>query len=476
MALKIYNTQTHQKEEFHPQVQGKVGMYVCGVTTYDRCHLGHARAAVAFDLIVRHLRSRFNVTFVRNITDIDDKIINRARELNEPWDHLTKRFTDLMHADFKQLNILPPDIEPKATDHIPQMLQIIENLIQKGLAYASEGDVFYSVRSFNGYGKLSGKNLEDLMAGARVGIDEKKQDPLDFALWKAAKPGEPAWDSPWGKGRPGWHIECSAMAMKYLGEHLDIHGGGRDLIFPHHENEIAQSEGTFHTHDKPFVRYWLHNGFVTINKEKMSKSLGNFFSIAEILEKFEAETVRLFLLSSHYRGPIDFSDEHLREAHARCDRVYQFKQRLAALSGGEKPGIEMLEVVHRLPEQVVDALDDDFNTPDALAAIFEMIRKVNIYLDAHPQTEHQFGDEVLRKLQLSTETLAVFQKPPEVWFRGKAAQGIDAAMVEAKIQARNQARKDKHWAQADALRKELDSLGIVLEDTAQGTTWKVVKK
>lgn len=465
--LKVFNTQTRQKEELRPLTPDHVKIYVCGVTTYDVCHLGHARAAVAFDVAVRHLRRRFKkVTFVRNITDIDDKIINRAAERGVAWDEHARHYTDLMHRDFAALGILPPDIEPKATDHVPEMIALIEALIQKGLAYASEGDVFFSVRKLPGYGKLSGKSLDDLQAGARVAIDEKKQDALDFALWKRAKPGEPTWESPWGAGRPGWHIECSAMAQKYLGQTLDLHGGGRDLIFPHHENEIAQSEGAS---GKPFVNCWLHNGFVTIDKQKMSKSAHNFFSIEDILKLHHPEAVRLFLLSSHYRGPIDYADEHLKEAHGRLERIYQFKARLLGLTGAvEMAALEADAAV--LIDKVNEALDDDFNTPMAVAAVFEFVRKTNIFLDQNPDGNRAFGERAVKAVNDIGAVLGVFQLAPQAWLQ--RSSGVDAAKIEALIAERNAARKAKNFKRGDEIRDELLAQNIVLEDTAKGTVWK----
>ncbi|MEA3278934.1 MAG: cysteine--tRNA ligase, partial [Pseudomonadota bacterium] len=365
--LQIYNSLTRQKEEFVPLEPGKVRMYVCGMTVYDYCHLGHARVMVVFDVVSRYLRERgFDVTYVRNITDIDDKIINRANEKGEAFSDLTERFIQAMHEDSDVLGILPPSEEPRATTHMAEIISMVRALIDKGYAYvADNGDVYYSVAKFTGYGRLSGKDPEELRAGARVEIGEAKRDPLDFALWKAAKPGEPAWDSPWGQGRPGWHIECSAMSTSCLGNHFDIHGGGADLQFPHHENEIAQSEGAT---GEPFVNLWMHNGFVRVNEEKMSKSLGNFFTVREILRRYRPEEVRYFILTSQYRSPLNYDDEHLQNARGALTRLYTA---LRGLPAAEPMGAE------RFRERFHAAMDDDFNTPEALAVLFDLVREIN---------------------------------------------------------------------------------------------------
>ena len=396
--IKLYNTLTGRKEEFVPVTPGTVHMYACGVTVYDLSHLGHARGAVAFDVIQRYFRRRgYRVTYVRNFTDVDDKIINRAKEEGISAAEVAHKYIDAYQEDMKRLGVGRPDVEPKATEHIKEMIEVIRRLVDKGHAYTVDGDVYYRVKSFPDYGKLSKRNLDDMVAGARVEVDERKEYALDFALWKASKPGEPAWDSPWGPGRPGWHIECTAMGFKHLGETFDIHAGGKDLIFPHHENEIAQSEASS---GKPFVRYWLHNGFVNINEEKMSKSLGNFFTIRDILDKYDAEIVRLFLLSTHYRSPIDFSDANLKDARAGLDRFYTMKEGIRDFLTGKKASAvkpdEVVEAADRplyekilnLPKSFEEAMDDDFNTALAIGLIYDLVREVNKFIaDLHEKNE-----------------------------------------------------------------------------------------
>lgn len=454
--LKIYNTLAREKQIFTPIVAGKVSMYVCGMTVYDYCHLGHARVMVVFDMVSRWLRaSGYDVTYVRNITDIDDKIIKRANENNETIAQLTQRFIDAMDEDSARLGVIRPDIEPKATEFVTGMLTMIAALIDKGFAYsAANGDVFYAVNNFEGYGKLSGKSLEDLRAGERVEVDTFKKDPMDFVLWKAAKPGEPSWDSPWGKGRPGWHIECSAMSSHHLGQHFDIHGGGQDLQFPHHENEIAQSEAA-HSHDgKPcqMVNYWMHNGFVRVDDEKMSKSLGNFFTIRTVLEKYDAEVVRFFILRAHYRSPLNYSDQHLDDAKLALTRLY------TALRGHE---VSNLTVDWQHPQAVhfKDAMNDDFNTPEAMAVLFDLANEVN-------KTRSQKAVDLLRSM---AGILGLLQRSPDEFLQGETSGTMD---VEGLIQARLMAKKNKNFAEADAIRKQLADAGIVLEDTPQGTTWR----
>jgi len=454
--LKIYNTLAREKQTFKPIVAGKVSMYVCGMTVYDFCHLGHARVMVVFDMVSRWLRaSGYDVTYVRNITDIDDKIIKRAHENNETIAQLTQRFIDAMDEDSAKLGVIRPDIEPKATEFVDGMLGMIAALVEKGFAYpATNGDVFYAVNKFEGYGKLSGKSLEDLRAGERVEVDSFKRDPMDFVLWKAAKPGEPSWDSPWGKGRPGWHIECSAMSSHHLGRHFDIHGGGQDLQFPHHENEIAQSEAA-HSHDgKPcqMVNYWMHNGFVRVDDEKMSKSLGNFFTIRTVLEKYDAEVVRFFILRAHYRSPLNYSDQHLDDARSALTRLY------TALRGAEVVDAAV-DWLHPQAARFKAAMDDDFNTPEALAVLFDLANEVNRTKDA----------ESLRLLKGLASVLGLLQRNPDAFLQGKADGALD---VEALIQARLAAKKNKNFTEADAIRKQLAEAGIVLEDTPQGTTWR----
>jgi len=461
MTLKIYNDLHRRKEVFEPLEPGKVRMYVCGMTVYDYCHLGHARVVVVFDVVYRYLRARgYDVTYVRNITDIDDKIIQRANEQGIPFHELTRKFIDAMHEDFEALHVEPPTIEPRATEHIDEILRMIQMLLERGHAYVAEnGDVYYDVRSFPEYGKLSGKSIDDLEAGARVEPGEGKRDPLDFALWKAAKPGEPAWDSPWGKGRPGWHIECSAMSTSALGDTFDIHGGGADLTFPHHENEIAQSEGaTGH----PFVRYWMHNGFVRVKEEKMSKSLGNFFTIREILEHYRPEEVRYFILTSHYRSPLNYDEEHLLNARRALDRLYTALRGLPEAEPGE---------ADQYVEAFNAAMDDDFNTPEALAVLFELVREIN---RVRGEDEHKAA-RMAAELKRLGGILGILQEDPEQWFKGAPAaseQGLSDEEIEALIQQRIEARKAKNWAEADRIRDQLKAQGIVLEDGPQGTTWR----
>ncbi len=461
MTLMIYNDLHRRKEAFEPLEPGRVRMYVCGMTVYDYCHLGHARVVVVFDVVYRYLKARgYDVTYVRNITDIDDKIIQRANEQGIPFHELTQKFIDAMHEDFAALGVQPPTIEPRATEHIDEIIRMIQALIDKGHAYLAEnGDVYYDVRSFPEYGKLSGKSIDDLEAGARVEPGEGKRDPLDFALWKAAKPGEPAWDSPWGKGRPGWHIECSAMSTSALGDTFDIHGGGADLTFPHHENEIAQSEGaTGH----PFVKYWMHNGFVRVKEEKMSKSLGNFFTIREILKQYRPEEVRYFILTSHYRSPLNYDEEHLLNARKALDRLYTALRGLSQAEPGDaEPYVEAFNT----------AMDDDFNTPEALAVLFELVREINRVRSQDEEKAARMGAE-LRRLG---GILGILQEEPEAWLKGApegATTGLGDEEIEALIQKRLEARKSKDWAEADRIRDELKAQGIVLEDTPQGTTWR----
>lgn len=454
--LKIYNTLAREKQVFKPIVAGKVSMYVCGMTVYDFCHLGHARVMVVFDMVSRWLRaSGYDVTYVRNITDIDDKIIKRANENNETIAQLTQRFIDAMDEDSARLGVLRPDIEPKATAFVAGMLDMISSLIDKGFAYpAANGDVFYAVNNFEGYGKLSGKSLDDLRAGERVEVDTFKKDPMDFVLWKAAKPGEPSWDSPWGKGRPGWHIECSAMSSHYLGQHFDIHGGGQDLQFPHHENEIAQSEAA-HSHDgKPcqMVNYWMHNGFVRVDDEKMSKSLGNFFTIRTVLEKYDAEVVRFFILRAHYRSPLNYSDQHLDDAKLALTRLY------TALRG-QQADDSVIDWLHPQAARFKDAMNDDFNTAEAMAVLFDLANEVN-------KTKSQEAVGLLKNL---AGVLGLLQRSPDEFLQGDASGEMD---IDGLIHARLTAKKNKNFAEADAIRKQLAEAGVVLEDTPQGTTWR----
>jgi cysteinyl-tRNA synthetase len=488
--IKLYNTLTGKKEEFVPLHPGKVTMYACGVTVYDYSHLGHARGAVAFDLIQRYFRRRgFDVKYVRNFTDVDDKIINRAKEEGTTPAEVAQKYIDAYQEDMKRLGVGRADVEPKATEHIKEMLEVIKGLLDKGHAYVVDGDVYFRVASFGAYGKLSKRNLDDLKAGARVEVDERKADPLDFALWKASKPGEPSWDSPWGPGRPGWHIECSAMGFKHLGETFDIHAGGKDLIFPHHENEIAQSEGYS---GKPFVHYWLHNGFVNINAEKMSKSLGNFFTIRDILDQYDAEVVRLFLLSTHYRSPIDFSDLNLKDARAGLDRFYTMKEGIRNYLAGKKPPSarpeEVIEASDRplyekslnLPKAFEEAMDDDFNTAFAIGLVYDLVRFVNKFLADIAQKREDAAYLVLTAAADAFnnvgQTLGLFTRDPEEWFKesrlADSKVTLSVERIEELIHLRNQARERKEWAEADRVRQILDDGGVALFDRADGTVWK----
>ncbi len=459
--LKLFNTLTRRKEEFVPIEPGKVRLYVCGMTVYDLCHLGHARVLVVFDVIVRHLRSLgYEVTYVRNITDIDDKIIRRAQEKGESIQALTDRYIAAMHEDADALGVLRPDFEPRATESMDEILAMIGKLLEKGYAYQGEnGDIYYSVSRFEHYGQLSGKKLEDLRAGARVDVDEDKRDSLDFVLWKAAKPGEPSWPSPWGEGRPGWHIECSAMSTECLGAHFDIHGGGMDLQFPHHENEIAQSEAATGEH---FVNYWIHNGFVQVDEEKMSKSLGNFFTVREVLARYQPEEVRYFILASHYRSPLHYSDDNLDKARAALQRLY------TALRGTETS--PDAEPVAGYVERFEAAMNDDFNTPEALAVLFDLARAVNRSRDAG---DSQLDSLVATLRQLGGR-LGLLQSDPEAYLRGETAAGeaADDAMIDELVAQREAARERRDWAEADRLRDQLTEMGIELEDSADGTRWR----
>jgi len=452
--LHITNSLTRIKEEFVPLTPGVVRMYVCGMTVYDLCHLGHARVFVVFDMVTRWLRaSGYQVEYVRNITDIDDKIIKRAQENGETPAALTERFIAEMHQDERALGVLPPDHEPRATAYVAQMLALIEQLIRNGLAYpASNGDVYYSVRAFPAYGRLSGKSLDELRAGERVEVDPNKRDPMDFVLWKAAKPGEPAWESPWGPGRPGWHIECSAMSADLLGRHFDIHGGGQDLQFPHHENEIAQSEGA---HGCTFVNYWLHNGFVRVDNEKMSKSLGNFFTIREVLENYDAEVVRFFILRAHYRSPLNYSDAHLDDAKGALSRLYTALKNVPL----QVPPIDWS---HPDTARFRAAMDDDFNTPEALAVLFDLAGAANR------------GDPAAaQRLRALAATLGLLQRDADAFLKaGATAGGMSGNEIEALIAARQAARQSRNFAESDRIRDQLTAAGIVLEDGPGGTTWR----
>lgn len=489
MGLVVFNTLGNRKQGFVPLREGEVRMYVCGITAYDHCHLGHARANMVFDFIFRYLSYLgYRVTYVRNFTDIDDKIITRAREENVDFTVISERYIEAFKEDMTRLGILNPTHEPRATEHIPEIVSMVEDLIEKGYAYEVSGDVYCSVDKISGYGKLSGKNVQELVAGARVEVDERKKNPLDFALWKKSKPGEPSWDSPWGEGRPGWHIECSAMSMRHLGESFDIHGGGKDLIFPHHENEIAQSEAS--TGDS-FVNYWIHNGFVNIDKEKMSKSLGNYFTIREVLEDFHPEVIRFFFASNHYRSPIDFSDESIREAKAGLDRLYNFFDRHNRLVRAgiaevdEMRAAESLEETERalllnLSEKFVEAMNDDFNTAAAVGYIFDAVRRLNRIFPSDITIEREkasafvsFGGKIIRL----TMTLGLLSDTSDAYFRYGIEEklkkkGISIDTVLDRIREREEARALRNYERSDRIRDELTEWGMIVEDTRFGTFWK----
>ncbi len=477
MALHLYNTLTSKEEEFVPLTPGKVGMYVCGVTVYDRSHIGHARALVTFDVIYRYLQFLgYDVTFVRNFTDVDDKIITRANQRGITAQELSELYIREFAEDMQALRCLPPTHEPRATQHIPEMIALIQELEAKGLAYAVDGDVYFAVDRFPSYGKLSRRRLADMMAGARIEVDERKRHPMDFALWKASKPGEPWWESPWGQGRPGWHIECSAMASKYLGQPFDIHGGGSDLIFPHHENEIAQSEGA---KGCALARYWLHNGMVTVEQEKMSKSLGNFLTISEALGRVTPEVLRLVLLSTHYRMPLDFSEQKMEDAEKGLLRIYETLARVDAIllttAVQEVSRDQVTAVDSGLLARFREAMDDDFNTARTLGAVFESIREVNRALDAGQPA----GLEVTRKdLAKIGSVLGIMNEEPAQFLqerkeRGLAAMHLTPEEIEQYIAERATARKARNFKRADAIRAQLEEHGVILQDTPAGTTWRI---
>ncbi len=464
--LTIHNNLSKQKEIFKPIDPKNVRMYVCGMTVYDMCHIGHARVLVVFDVVYRYLckiYGRKHVTYIRNITDIDDKIIARAKKNGEDFNALTGRFIDEMHKDTAALNVLPPNEEPRATLHMQEIIEMIQTLLDKGYAYAANnGDVYYDVSKFEHYGQLSGKHIEDLRSGERVAVDEAKDDPLDFVLWKAAKPEEPSWDSPWGRGRPGWHIECSAMSTCCLGNHFDIHGGGMDLQFPHHENEIAQSEAA--TGEK-FANVWMHNGFVRVDEEKMSKSLGNFFTIREVLEKYAPEVLRYFILTSHYRSPLNYSDQHLDNAKAALTTLY------TALRGMNLSAEVALDEAH--VSRFRQAMDDDFNTSEALAVLFELAKEVNKLR----QTDEAGATVMAVTMHRLAGLLGLLQNDAEAWLQGGSVGdetdgGLAAAEIEKLIQQRNAARVSKDWAESDRIRDLLLEQGVILEDGAEGTSWR----
>jgi cysteinyl-tRNA synthetase len=462
MSLQIFNTLGRRKEPFAPLGPGHVGLYVCGVTVYDLAHVGHARSALVFDVIRRHLAYRgYRVRAVQNFTDVDDRIIARAAQTGEPAAELAERYVEAYRRDMAALGVDSPDVEPKATEHVPQMIALIERLQAAGVAYVVDGDVNFEVRRFPGYGKLSGRDLDELRAGARVEVDERKRDPLDFALWKAAKPGEPSWPSPWGPGRPGWHIECSAMAMEYLGAGFDLHGGGEDLIFPHHENEIAQSEAATGV---PFVRYWLHNAFVNLGAEKMSKSLGNVRTIDDLVRRHPADAIRLALLGTHYRNPLDFAESRLEEAARALERFHVLFEDAGAAGGAAgRPSDAVLDAVRDAERRFGEAMDDDFNTPQALAALFDLRGTLQAMRPELGATGIEPGVAALRRLG---GVLGLFRAgpagpPPEL-----------RAEIERLLRVRADARGRREWAEADAVRAQLAALGVTVEDTPAGTTWR----
>jgi cysteinyl-tRNA synthetase len=462
MSLQIFNTLGRRKEPFAPLGPGHVGLYVCGVTVYDLAHVGHARSALVFDVIRRHLAYRgYRVRAVKNFTDVDDRIIARAAQTGEPAAELAERYVEAYRRDMAALGVDSPDVEPKATEHVPQMIALIERLQAAGVAYVVDGDVNFEVRRFPGYGKLSGRDLDELRAGARVEVDERKRDPLDFALWKAAKPGEPSWPSPWGPGRPGWHIECSAMAMEYLGAGFDLHGGGEDLIFPHHENEIAQSEAATGV---PFVRYWLHNAFVNLGAEKMSKSLGNVRTIDDLVRRHPADAIRLALLGTHYRNPLDFAESRLEEAARALERFHVLFEDAGAAGGAAgQPSDAVLDAVRDAERRFGEAMDDDFNTPQALAALFDLRGTLQAMRPELGATGIEPGVAALRRLG---GVLGLFRAgpagpPPEL-----------RAEIERLLRVRADARGRREWAEADAVRAQLAALGVTVEDTPAGTTWR----
>ncbi len=485
MPLRIYNTLTRKKELLQPIEDNHVKLYVCGITSYDYCHIGHARSALVFDMVVRYLRYRgYKVTFVRNFTDIDDKIIRRANEQNIDSAALALRFIDEFYTDMDALGTVRPDIEPKATEHIVEMTELIQSLIDKDMAYPSGGDVYYRVDRYDGYGRLSGRSLEDMQAGARIEVNEQKDNPMDFVLWKAAKPGEPKWESPWGEGRPGWHIECSAMSKKYLGANFDIHGGGKDLIFPHHENEIAQSCGASGTE---FANLWMHHGFVTIKDEKMSKSLGNFLTIRDVLQQYSAEELRLFIFSTQYRNPLDFSEHALQDARTGLERMYDCLARIEELSGEEEQGTQVIGKKDRnklesLEDRFQHAMDNDFNTAQAVGLLFDAVKTLNKVLRSVGGQVDADDYILLTNTATTLKQLGVVvgilqHDPVEVMQQKKeqllAAIDLTEAEIAGLIEKRNQARADKDWAASDEVRDTLLASNIVLKDGPEGTTWDV---
>ncbi len=482
-GMKVFNTLTGKKEDFIPLNDKEVGIYACGVTVYDLCHVGHARSAIIFDVIRRYLIYRgYAVKFIRNFTDIDDKIINRAKEEGIPWEGVTRKYTEEFYNDMDKLGVGRADVEPRATEHMTEIIEMITGLIKNGHAYVVDGDVFFYVERYKDYGKLSKRDVHRMEAGARIEVDKRKKNPLDFALWKTSKEGEPSWASPWGPGRPGWHIECSAMSLKHLGESFDIHGGGADLIFPHHENEIAQSE-TYT--ERPFAKYWIHNGFITIDKEKMSKSLGNFFTIRDILEIFDPEVLRVFLLSTHYRSPVEFSDEQLRHIESSMDRYYSTLIRMEDFLREDKKGIKKTEEEEKLKkiadgfrERFLETMDDDFNTALAIGNIFEMVREINRYLDTKPSgpVSKDLIKKAIEQLKEVSNPLHIFQKTAHQWYVSLMKTRkipVTEEEIEELISKRHEARRRKDWNTADRIRSDLEEKGILLEDKPGTTSWKV---
>ena len=472
--VMLYNTLSQKKEELVPYSQNKIKMYVCGPTVYSSAHLGHARAAVTFDVIERFLSHiGYEVTYVRNFTDIDDKIISKANETGVPTQEISEKYIQEYKEDMASIGVKSPTIQPKVTEHVPEIVEMIERIIDNGHAYQSGDDVFFSVKKFKGYGKLSRRDPDDMLAGARIDINEKKEDPLDFALWKGAKPGEPFWESPWGNGRPGWHIECSLMSTKYLGESFDIHGGGKDLIFPHHENEIAQSEAAT---GKPFAKYWIHNGLIQINREKMSKSIGNILNVREAVSMWSNEAIRLFFLSHQYLNPADFSDTTMNEAEAALERLYITLKRANDLrKDGEGEDKQLANSVQTFKERWVKTMCDDFNTADALGSLFELTRAINRSLDSIGWTPTL--QSALEEINHFGSTLGVLEYEPEEYLQGhkleKSSSDITEEEIEELIKERNSARDKKNWKRADEIRDDLSNRGILLEDKAEDTIWRV---
>ncbi len=477
MSLKLYNSSTRQKELFTPIKEGKVGLYVCGVTVYDLCHIGHARSTIVFDVLARWFRFKgYDLTYVRNFTDIDDKIIERSKLLKKPPRELAQEFIDAFYEDMGALGVMNADVEPRATDYVQDMIEMTKTLMDRGYAYAEGGDVYFSVDSYAGYGGLSGRNLEDMRAGSRIAVDDRKRHPMDFVLWKSAKPGEPQWSSPWGPGRPGWHLECSVMSNRHLGPTFDIHGGGRDLLFPHHENERAQS---MCANDGEFARYWVHNGFVTVESEKMSKSLGNFLTIRDALKKYHPEVLRLFLLSKHYRSPLDFSQKDVAGLQSGLVRIYRTLQRLDDLLG---PSVHKKEAdaSGEFFEKFREMMDDDLNTAGALGLVFDKIREMNRLMDpdgsgAVDRETHERLKTDRAELLRAGGILGLFQQDPEAFFEQLAGPSKDknTQEIEALVEERSRARAEKDWATSDAIRDRLKGMGVILEDGPEGTTWRL---